>query len=476
MHRDSLIHGLFAAFLLVGCSKQPGLTASSPEALRAYEDGLNAYQQFYYREAKTAFERALTIDSTFAMAWARLALVEGRTGNEPAAKANIEKALQYSRHTSEREQLYIRMWSQYIRYALKEAAQIGDSLIALYPAEKEAYFLRGNLEEINKRFDAATRFYQRAIEVDTAYALAVMSLGYVYSTQGEHEKALSEMEHYIRLAPNAPDPRASYADLLMRVGRYDDALTQYKKSLELKSDYWYAIQRIGEIYQIQGRLVEAQKKYLQALQLLPQNPQTESNHLATSAYLNSQRGLFEEAVRQSTEALRVDSMNTMAAYVRVRALGKLKKFNEADDVLRRIREELERRHLSASQAMLTFYLIKAARLTEENRLEEAQAECDSAADDASPLTRGAVYRQLAEIFLKQKAFDSAFDACEEALRVNPNEPEALLTLTRIYAAKGDKQMTREIGGRLLMLWQDADPDYRNLAEVRRLLGVRTPHT
>lgn len=476
MNRDSLIFGLFAALLLMGCSKQPKLTANSPEALRAYEDGLNAYQQFYYSEAKASFERALKIDSTFAMAWARLALVGARTGDEPSARANIEKALQYSRHATEREQLYIRMWSQYIRYALADAAQVGDSLIALYPGEKEAYFFRGSLEEVNKKFDSATRFYQRAIEVDTAYALAVMSLGYVYSTQGEHEKALAEMERYIRLAPEAADPRASYADLLMRVGRYDDALEQYKKSLEFKSDYWYSIQQIGEIYDIQGRLTDAQKQYLQALRLLPKNPKTEANHLAISARLNSQRGLFEEALRQSTEALRVDSMNGMANYVRVRTLCKLKKFDEADRSMERIREELERRHLSNTQVMREFYLMKSMRLTEENRLEEAQAACDSAVDYSSPITRGAVYRQLAEILLKQKAFDSAFDACEEALRVNPNEPEALLTLTRIYAAKGDKPMTREIGGRLLALWQNADPDYKNLADVRQLLGVRAPRT
>ena len=51
-----------------------------------------------------------------------------------------------------------------------------------------------------------------------------MSLGYAYSRVGELEKAAVQMQKYIRLAPDAADPRASYADILVYIGRYDEAL------------------------------------------------------------------------------------------------------------------------------------------------------------------------------------------------------------------------------------------------------------
>jgi hypothetical protein len=35
-------------------------------------------------------------------------------------------------------------------------------------------------------------------------------------------------------------------------------------------------------------------------------------------------------------------------------------------------------------------------------------------------------------------------------------------------------MTREIGGRLLDFWKNADPDYVNLQDLRKLLGTKSP--
>lgn len=101
---------------------------------------------------------------------------------------------------------------------------------------------------------------------------------------------------------------------------------------------------------------------------------------------------------------------------------------------------------------------------------EALAVCDSALDHSSPLTRGVVYRQVAEIRLEQRQYEGAFDACEEALRANPNNPDALLTLMKVYHAKGDLRMTHEIGGRLLEFWKNADADFRYLGDVKKMLA------
>jgi tetratricopeptide (TPR) repeat protein len=99
------------------------------------------------------------------------------------------------------------------------------------------------------------------------------------------------------------------------------------------------------------------------------------------------------------------------------------------------------------------------------------AECDSAVGFSSSLTRGMVYRQMAEIYRREKAFEPALDACEQALEVNPNYPEALLTLVRIYHDQGDRRMTKEIGSRLVSFWSKADPDFKNRNELKKILGV-----
>ena len=456
---------------LLGCSGDRKVTTHSAEALRLYEDGVAQWQKFYYNEAKTAFEQALRADTTFAMAWGRLALVNAGTQNEPQARVDIDKALKYSPAVTKKEQLFLRMWDHRIHYRNKESAGVADSIIMLYPKEPEAYLFRGTLYEVNKNFEAAIRVFQQAVALDTAYAIAVMSLGYAYSNQGEHEKALSYMERYIRMAPDAADPRASYADLLLYIGRYNEALQQYRKSLELKPDYWYALVNIGEIYATLGRLNEAEKEYHEGFNALPQNGQIKVSRLSADAGLNMRRGKYAEALRQYSEALAIDSTSGEAVYGLVHARIKLKDFKNIDQLVDKIMQVLESRNLKESQAMRMFYLMKARLFTAQDKLSDALAVCDDALEYSSAVTRGSVYEQIAEIRLKESSFEEGFDACEEALRANPNLPEALLTLAKIYHAKGDKRMTNEIGERLLDLWRNADPDFQNLIEVRRLMGI-----
>jgi tetratricopeptide (TPR) repeat protein len=469
-----LAETLLCCALLVGvsaCNRTPKLTTQSPEALRAYQEGLEQYQKFYYREAKTSFEEALRKDSSFAMAWNRIAMLHWASRDEDEARRDNARAMALAAHATEREQLFIRAWGHLLNYNMSGALATVDTLVSRYPDEKEGYLLQGNLYENSKNLDAAVQSYQKAIKVDTAYAQAVMSLGYVYSTAGEPEKAAVQMQRYIRLAPDAADPRASYADILVRVGRYDEALQQYRKSLELKPDYWYSIREIGNIYATMGRLKEAEEQFHASLKLLPQNRQIEATHAQQDGLLHLYRGSYEDAVRLFNECLRIDSSNLDAAYGTVFALGKLKKFDEAHAVIGRIKQEFQRRNLDDSPYMLSFHLMQSRLLMEQGDLSRSLSECDSALGFSAAISRPAVSRQMAEVYRRQKAFEPALDACEQALSVNPNSPEALLTLVRIYHDRGDRRMMVEIGNRLVSFWAKADPDFQNRIELVKLLGV-----
>jgi uncharacterized protein HemY len=91
--------------------------------------------------------------------------------------------------------------------------------------------------------------------------------------------------------------------------------------------------------------------------------------------------------------------------------------------------------------------------------------------------RGAVYTQMARTYLEARQYEPSLDAVEGALGVNPNAPEALLILTKVYYELGDRRMVIEVGDRLRTLWKDADPDFLPLRELHHLLGNRrTPRT
>ncbi|HCV43473.1 MAG TPA: hypothetical protein DGH68_08300 [Bacteroidetes bacterium] len=430
------------------------------------------WEKFYYTEAALAFDEAIRLDSNFAMAWARRAFLDEATRNHAKAMEDMAHALTLLRGGTPYEVMFIRLQNCRLTYANKQAADLADSMLHLFSDEKEIYLIRGGLYELSKNFEGAIRSYERAVEIDTSYALAIMSLGYAYSTTGEQVKAVYQMERYIRLVPDAADPRASYADILLRVGRYDEALDQYQKSLVLKPDYWYSANQIGLIYMTKGHLKAAGEHLHKGIAALPQSPQLKANHLTVDGHLNLLRGLYKEATLQYLDALSLDSTNAEAAYGLVNAFRKLKDFNRAGEVLRNIRVELGHRNLLQSQYMLSFYLAQSRLLLDEENSELARASCDSALEFATTLSRGPVFRQIAEIDLHDRRYEDAFDACEEALRVNPNLPDPLFTLVKVYHAKGDDAMTKEIGDRLFEFWKGADPDFLSRIELQQFVRIK----
>jgi tetratricopeptide (TPR) repeat protein len=282
------------------------------------------------------------------------------------------------------------------------------------------------------------------------------------------------MQRYIELVPDAADPRASFADILFRSGRYTEALEQYRASLELKPDYWYAITRMGDVYIVLGRLKEAEKQYdLGMTKILP-SVQTQANHFAIDANLELRRGHYEQALELFDKARALDSLSFRWAFGRTYALLKMKRLKEAETMLEGIRKEILRRNLGESTIMLQFHLLQAGLLEDQEKFDEALVACDSALQYGTELTRAEVYHRMAAIHLKSGEYDKALDALDDALRYNPNNPEALLTLARVYKAQGDKRMTMEIGGRLLELWKQADPDFQLLQELKQVLGESPP--
>jgi tetratricopeptide (TPR) repeat protein len=395
-------------------------------------------------------------------------------GDQANARKQIALAMKLATRTTRYEQLLIRMWSYRVENQFTNVAAVAESLIALYPDEPEPYLTRGQMYEVAKNLEGAVGMYRRSIEVDTGFALGVMSLGYAYSSLGDQEKAVTYMQRYIGMAPGAGDPYASYADLLLRAGRYDEALEQYRKSLEVKPDYWYSFQQIGRIDLMLGKLTEGRAQVEHAVSLIPQSPALKSAMTRVDGELALLRGRYPEAVTLFEEAAASDSTDFEAASKLGYTLGRMKRFDDAHQWLDRAAAVIEERRLTETDAMLGLALLRAEVLREEGKREEALDECLKALDNSVPLARGSIYREIARIHLDGAEWEAGLDAVEQSLAVSPNHPSTLFTLAKIYHGMGDKRMTREIGERLLALWKNADQDFQDCNDLLRLLGQKRP--
>jgi serine/threonine protein kinase/Flp pilus assembly protein TadD len=168
------------------------VTTPSLEALQAYSLGYQAMT--VKNDAATAvslFQRAVSLDPNFAMAYARLGTSYGNLGQTARAAETIRKAYELRERVSEREKLYIA--SHYENY------------------------VTGNLEAARKTYELWAQTYPR----DTGPIKN--NLGAIYSNLGDYGKALAAALETIKVDPGSG---LSYANLVgnyLTVNRPDEA-------------------------------------------------------------------------------------------------------------------------------------------------------------------------------------------------------------------------------------------------------------
>ena len=165
-------------------------TTSSLEALRAYTEGLRAFQLDSSAEALPHFRRAIELDPNFAQAYASLAGVYFGAGQIVAADEDFQKAYELRNRVSERERFSI--MANYFRRDTGQTDQAVETClqwIRLYPDDYAAH----------------------------------LALGGAYLSAGEFEKSVQANRDAIQLSP---DRISGYVNAMVAykdIERYDEA-------------------------------------------------------------------------------------------------------------------------------------------------------------------------------------------------------------------------------------------------------------
>ena len=235
------------------------VTTHSPEAYRYYLEGIDYYDKVYREEAAKSFEKALELDSTFAMAYFKLALVKG--GKEQ--KKLAARATEYSDRVSQKERHYIKALDLDVSGNHMEAIKELRKLVERYPEEKAAFYWLGAYHYALKQTDRAILQLKKAIEIDPFYKLAYNLLAYVYNDIGDFDKSIWAINKYISVAPDEANPYDSRADLYAYNGRIDQAIESYKKALEKKPDFYFSLAKLGHMHLFKREYSQAESFYKQ---------------------------------------------------------------------------------------------------------------------------------------------------------------------------------------------------------------------
>jgi tetratricopeptide (TPR) repeat protein len=147
------------------------VTTPSLEALQAYSLGFQVHVvKLDEARAGELFQRAITLDPKFAMAYARLAVCDINLGELGQATDNLRKAYELRDHVSEHEGLFI---------------------LSLYHE-----FVTGDLDEARKTYELRAQIYAHD-------DIPIGNAGNVYFLLGQYDKALEAAQEALRRNPGS---------------------------------------------------------------------------------------------------------------------------------------------------------------------------------------------------------------------------------------------------------------------------------
>jgi TolB-like protein/Tfp pilus assembly protein PilF len=218
--------------------------------LQAYEAYLLGKQEMTrrtvasMREAIEQFQRATELDADFALAYVGLA--ESYFILQDWGHISSENARPMIREAATR--------------ALELDGQLGEAYVSLAP-----------VYEMDGEYAAAEAAYIRGIELNPGYATAHSWYGlFLYWRMGRIEEAVEQAEQALLLNPLSALLRMAYGDILSAAGRFDNALSQYRRSIELDPEFGGAHKMIADHYlYAYGRTDDALESYRNAVAAEP---------------------------------------------------------------------------------------------------------------------------------------------------------------------------------------------------------------
>src|SRR5215207_2742455 len=231
------------------------VTTSSEEARKEFLAGRDLSEKLRLTDSISHFDKAISLDPNFALAELFRANVS------PTAKEffdHLKKAVALADKASDGERLLIQAAEAGANANPTQQKEILEKLVAAYPNDERAHFTFGGYHFGQQDFTQAISHYKRATELAPGYSTAFNILGYAYRQNEAYSDAENAFEKYIELIPNDPNPYDSYAELLLKMGRFDEAITQYNKALAVDANFINSHFGIAAALTYQGKAAEAQ--------------------------------------------------------------------------------------------------------------------------------------------------------------------------------------------------------------------------
>ena len=288
---------------------------NSVDAFKCYSKALENFDKLLSYEAEMCLHDAIKFDTTFAAAYLRLAIFEIDHGKGDEGRKFLNKAKKHSNRLSEVDKLRLEIIEHHLEGNWSKSIQLLKEAVERYPTDIES---RINLASVYHYFlggaDLALQQYEIALELDPTQKLIYNNLGYLYANRGEFTTAFKYFDKYQELAPDEPNPHDSKGEILMRAGRFDEAIEQLNIALEKWPSFHYSNYRLVELYTELGDYKNA-SKYVSRIHESQLEGKLRKNFHTRHAMMYWRFGKIQEAEQEFKKAFHEKPIN-LNAYLR----------------------------------------------------------------------------------------------------------------------------------------------------------------
>ena len=452
-----ILAAAFVSLALVGCArveeeaaKKIPVTTSSPQALEFYLQGRDLAEKLRFTDSRRYFLEAVSEDAAFASAHLALAVT---APTQPEFFDALEQAVAAAGAVSEGERLAIEAVEARAKgdgAARRERLQ---QLVAAYPDDERGHYLLGTYYLNVQEYEQAIEQFDEAVRINPEFTLPYNGMGYAYRFLKRHADAEIAFLRYIELIPDEPNPYDSYAELLMKMGRFEESIRNYEQALSYNPNFTASLIGIGNDCLFTDQPDRARESFHRLLELARNDRERRQARLWMAASyvheMDRERALEEMEAMYSIAETGGDRVMMSRDLVLMgdillctaSAEQALEKYRSAMDVMERaeVPEEVKqtaRHNLLYNEARVA--LMQKDLETARSRAEEYGAGIDTrqVADE----TRR--YHELAgRIALLEENWRKALAEFEQA---NQRDPIVLCLVAEAWEGLGDQQKAREL--------------------------------
>ncbi len=222
--------------------------AQNFEAHEHYFSGETLFLQRKFSKAKREYEKAIQIDSTYSLAYYRLAcVIREQTENEQLEKSLLNRAKHFMNNDFPLKQRYmVNAEIAFFEKGARSEIQILHQIEQLYPDEKRLLFKLGECYWTIQNYQTAVSYFQKCLRLDPTFEPALFNLSRLYRSQGNTEKALDYAIRYMK--QNRKEGSLQIARIHEEMKRYMSAVRYYDQVLEIDSTNTIAYDGIMRSY------------------------------------------------------------------------------------------------------------------------------------------------------------------------------------------------------------------------------------